>query len=156
MSHFFLGDIIFDIANKERGVLVVKLGPSNCNYWKRTGKACQKKEGPSVYHIARAQRDLQLLHFHHDLFLPCVLFRLSFGGNSRKEKWKGNRKVDCPFRGLFSSGRLYRSCCCASGFSGTFRNCISRIKLSVQFPFLFQSAGNVRTRHDECQSDHDQ
>ena len=39
MSHFFLGDIIFDIANKERGVLVVKLGPSNFNYWKRTGKA---------------------------------------------------------------------------------------------------------------------
>ena len=39
MSYFFLGDIIFDIANKERGVLVVKLGPSNFNYWKRTGKA---------------------------------------------------------------------------------------------------------------------
>ena len=30
---------IFGIANKERGALVVKLGPSNFNYWKRTGKA---------------------------------------------------------------------------------------------------------------------
>lgn len=30
---------IFDIANKERGALVGKLGPSNFNYWKRTGKA---------------------------------------------------------------------------------------------------------------------
>ena len=39
MSYFFLGDIIFEIANKERGMLVGKLGPSNFNYWKRTGKA---------------------------------------------------------------------------------------------------------------------
>ena len=30
---------IFEIANKERGALVGKLGPSNFNYWKRTGKA---------------------------------------------------------------------------------------------------------------------
>ena len=30
---------IFDIANKERGVLVGKLGPLYFNYWKRTGKA---------------------------------------------------------------------------------------------------------------------
>lgn len=30
---------IFEIANKERGALVVKLGPLYFNYWKRTGKA---------------------------------------------------------------------------------------------------------------------
>ena len=30
---------IFDIANKERGALVGKLGPLYFNYWKRTGKA---------------------------------------------------------------------------------------------------------------------
>ena len=30
---------IFEIANKERGALVGKLGPFNFNYWKRTGKA---------------------------------------------------------------------------------------------------------------------
>ena len=30
---------IFEIANKERGALVVKPGPLYFNYWKRTGKA---------------------------------------------------------------------------------------------------------------------
>ena len=30
---------IFEIANKERGALVVKPGPLYFNYWKRTEKA---------------------------------------------------------------------------------------------------------------------
>ena len=30
---------IFEIANKERGALVGKLGPFNFNYWKRTEEA---------------------------------------------------------------------------------------------------------------------